>query len=274
MGTGHRTDYRRSPMDDPLLELTAVSVTLDGKRILAELDWTVSSDQHWVLIGPNGSGKSTLVRLAGLQLHPSGGVVRLLGHELGRVDIRPLRARVGLASASLADQLRSRLTTEEIVRCGRTGALEPWWHTYTDEDTDRALVALGRVGLDGYEARTFGTLSSGERQRTLLARALVNDPELVLLDEPTAGLDLTGREELVAALSALAQAENGPATVLVSHHVEDIPPTTTHLLAIRDGQKVSSGPIADTLDAALLSTVFGIDVALDRNGQRYAARAV
>lgn len=255
------------------MALEDVSVTLDGTRVLRNLDWTVLAGEHWVLIGPNGSGKSTLVRLAGLQLHPSSGTVRLLGHELGRVDIRPLRARVGLASASLADQLRPRLTTEEVVRCGRTGALEPWWHTYTDEDTDRAIAALGRVGLEGYQERTFGTLSSGERQRTLLARALVNDPELVLLDEPTAGLDLTGREELVAALSGLARSVDGPATVLVSHHVEDIPQTTTHLLAIRDGNKVASGAIQETLDAPLLSKVFGINVILDNNGGRYAARA-
>ena len=186
---------------EPLLSLVGVGVTIDGRSVLRDVDWSVQPGQHWVVIGPNGGGKSTMVRVAGLQLHPTVGSVVVMGHELGRTDIRGLRSRVGLASASLADQLRGRLTAEEVVRCGRTGALEPWWHTYTDEDTDRALAALERVGLGGYGQRTFGTLSSGERQRTLLARALVNDPGVLLLDEPTAGLDLAGREELVAALT-------------------------------------------------------------------------
>lgn len=258
---------------EPLLKLLGVSVTLDGNTVLERIDWTVHHDDHWVVVGPNGSGKSTLVRLAGLQLHPSTGSVEVLGHELGRTDIRPLRSRVGLSSASLADQLRPRLTTEEIVRCGRTGALEPWWHSYSDDDTTRALMSLERVGLGGYGERTFGTLSSGERQRTLLARALVNDPEVVLLDEPTAGLDLGGREELVAALTGLATDPSGPATALVSHHVEDIPTTTTHLLALRDGVALAAGPIKETLSSELLSDLFGISVRLSQEGGRYAARA-
>lgn len=258
---------------EPLLNLLGVSVTLDGTTVLERINWTVEREHHWVVIGPNGSGKSTLVRLAGLQLHPSTGTVDVLGHRLGKVDIRPLKPRVGLSSASLADQLRPRLTTEEIVRCGRTGALEPWWHTYTEDDTARAVASLARVGLAGYDSRTFGTLSSGERQRTLLARALVNDPEVVLLDEPTAGLDLGGREELVSALSRLANDPDGPATALVSHHVEDIPTTTTHLLALRDGVALAAGPIGETLTSELLSDLFGISVELTRSGGRYAARA-
>ncbi|MFT7601949.1 MAG: iron complex transport system ATP-binding protein [Acidimicrobiales bacterium] len=260
------------PMES-LLTLSGVSVTLDGNDILKRLDWAVAAGQHWVVIGQNGSGKSTLVRLAGLQLHPSTGLVELLGHELGKVDIRPLRARIGLASAGLADQLRPRLTAEEIVKCGRTGALEPWWHTYTDADSTRARVALSRVGLDGYAPRTYGTLSSGEKQRVLVARALVNDPEIVLLDEPTAGLDLGGREELVSALTTLANDPDGPATVMVSHHVEDIPGTTTHILALRGGVALAAGPINEVLSSALLSDVFGLDVELTKLGDRYAARA-
>lgn len=262
-------------MDDskePLIALTGAGVTIDGRNVLLEIDWVVARNDHWVVLGPNGSGKSTLVRIAGLQLHPSSGDVDVLGHRLGRTDIRPLRSRVGLASASLADQLRGRLTTEEIVKCGRTGALEPWWHTYSDDDIERARRSLARVGLDGYATRTFATLSSGERQRTLMARALVNDPDLVLLDEPTAGLDLAGREELVTAMTDLANDPDGPATVLITHHVEDIPPTATHLLALRAGAVVATGPITETLTAEVLSTTFDLPIELTTNGRRYSAR--
>ncbi|MDA3039809.1 MAG: ATP-binding cassette domain-containing protein [Actinomycetota bacterium] len=258
-------------MDAPLLSLTETSVVIDRRTVLQQLSWEITVDQHWVIIGPNGSGKSTLVRLAGLQLHPSAGSLHLLGHELGRVDVRPLRAKIGLASAALASQLRGRLTAEEIVRCGRTGALEPWWHTYTDADSAAALAALGRVGLDGFAERTFATLSSGERQRVLMARALVNEPALLLLDEPTAGLDLSGREELVTTLVGLA--ETGPSTVLVTHHVEDVPPTSTHVLALKDGRVIASGPIEPTLTAEVMSEVFSMPIELHRTDGRYSARA-
>lgn len=258
-------------MHAPLLTLTDASVVIDRRTVLHQLSWEIEVDQHWVIVGPNGSGKSTLVRLAGLQLHPSAGSLHLLGHELGRVDVRPLRAKIGLASAGLASQLRGRLTAEEIVRCGRTGALEPWWHTYTDADTTAALNALGRVGLDGFSERTFATLSSGERQRVLMARALVNEPALLLLDEPTAGLDLGGREQLVATLMGLA--ETGPSTVLVTHHVEDIPPTSTHVLAINDGRVVARGPIGPTLTAEVMSETFSMPIELSRTDGRYTARA-
>jgi iron complex transport system ATP-binding protein len=255
----------------PLLSLTDVVVVIDGRTILKRCSWTIESGQHWVVVGPNGSGKSTLVRLAGLQLHPSSGRVEVLGSELGRVDIRPLKALVGLTSAGLAADLRGRLTAEEVVRCGRTGALEPWWHTYSAADTAAALRALERVGLVGFDNRSFGTLSSGERQRVLMARALVNDPELLLLDEPTAGLDLTGREELVATLMSLAT--SGPSTVLVTHHVEDIPPTTTHVLTIRDGVVLACGPIGRTLTADVMSEAFAMRVELSSTNGRYTARA-
>ncbi len=258
-------------MHAPLLTLTDASVVIDRRTVLHQLSWEIEVDQHWVIVGPNGSGKSTLIRLAGLQLHPSAGSLHLLGHELGRVDVRPLRAKIGLASAGLASQLRGRLTAEEIVRCGRTGALEPWWHTYTDADTTAALTALGRVGLDGFSERTFATLSSGERQRVLMARALVNEPALLLLDEPTAGLDLGGREQLVATLMGLA--ETGPSTVLVTHHVEDIPPTSTHVLAINDGRVVARGPIGPTLTAEVMSQTFSMPIELSRTDGRYTARA-
>lgn len=263
-----------NPAPEPVLALDSIGVTIDGRTVLDDVSWHIAPGQHWVVLGPNGGGKSTLVRVAGLALHPTRGRVRVLGQELGRVDIRPLKARLGVSSASLVDQLRGRLTAEEIVRCGRFAALEPWWHTYDEADTTRAETLLAQVGLKGYADRTFGTLSSGERQRVLLARALMPDPALVLLDEPTAGLDFGGREELVAALQALAADDDSPPSVLVTHRVEDIPTTSTHLLAVADGRVVAAGPIADTLTGPTLSTLFGLPVAVDHLGGRWSARAV
>jgi iron complex transport system ATP-binding protein len=257
---------------DALIDLRDVSVVVDGRKILGPLSWRVESDHHWVVLGPNGSGKSTLMAVASLGRHPSDGTVRVLGHELGRVDIRPLRARVGVSSAALADQLRGRLTAAEVVMCGLHAALEPWWHHYTDADAARAGELLARVGLASYDHRTLATLSSGERQRTLLARTLMADPDVVVLDEPTAGLDLGGREALVVALDAIA-AGHGPATVFVTHHVDDIPASTTHLLALADGRPLACGPVGEVLTADLLTQMFGLPVDLERRDGRWSARA-
>ena len=257
---------------DPVIVLHQVAVILDGSKILGPLTWRIHADQHWVVLGPNGGGKSTLLRIASLAQHPTEGRVTVLGHELGRVDIRRLRARVGVSSASLVDQLRASLTAEEIVRCGLHAALEPWWHQYQPQDTHRAEALLAQVGLADYGTRTFATLSSGERQRTLLARTLMSDPDVLLLDEPTAGVDLGGREALVAALDSIA-VNDGPATVFVTHHVEDIPGTTTHLLAIADGQAVASGPINEVLSGQLLTDMFKIPVKLRQTNDRWTATA-
>ncbi len=259
-------------MSEPLVDLQSVSVVLDGRKLLGPLSWRIEAGQQWVVIGPNGGGKSTLMRIASLAQHPSDGTVTVLGHELGRVDIRHLRSRIGVSSASLVDQLRGRLTANEIVKCGLYAALEPWWHSYSEADEARADELLDRVGLQGYGPRSFATLSSGERQRALLARTLMADPDVLMLDEPTAGLDLGGRESLVAALDAIA-AEDGPATVFVTHHVEDIPISTTHVLAVADGQPVAAGPIDDVLSATLLSDMFGLPVSLARTDGRWSARA-
>lgn len=250
-----------------------VGVTIDGESVLAGVSFEVYPKEHWAVLGPNGGGKSTLMRIAGLQLHPSSGALHVFGHGLGRVDIRPLRSRIGLSSAALADQIRTSLTAEEIVRCGRFGALEPWWHTYDPADTDRANELLARLGLATFGDRRFATLSSGERQRVLLARTLMPRPELILLDEPTAGLDFGGREDLVAALQELAGDPRSPPSILVTHRVEDLPATTTHVAAIRDGTMLAAGPIEETLNADLLSDAFGLRVALARNGRRWAAHA-
>lgn len=258
-------------MNDPVLSLQAVVVVRDGRKILGPITWQVDTGDRWVVLGPNGGGKSTLVAVAATTTHPTEGRVRLLGHELARTDARTLRSRVGLASAGLVDQLRPLLTAVEVVQCGLYGALEPWWHHYDDNDRRRAESLLADVGLVGFGQRTFGSLSSGERQRVLLARTLVSRPALVILDEPNAGLDIDGRESLIQALDVLA--DTGPASVLVTHHVEDIPPSTTHLLVLADGRAMASGPIDRTLTGELLSEVFGLRVALHRKNGRYAAQA-
>jgi iron complex transport system ATP-binding protein len=226
------------------------------------------------VLGPNGSGKTTLIRIAALRLHPSVGEVDVLGERLGRVDVRELRSRVAFASAALADDLRPTLLAGDVVMTARRGALEPWWHTYDDEDRAVTRARLADVGCEGFEDRTFGTLSSGERQRVLLARCLATDPGLLLLDEPAAGLDLGGREELVATLARLALDPAVPPTVLVTHHLEEIPPGFTHALLLRSGSIVAAGPLGEVLTSELVSTTFGLPVAVDRAGDRWSARVV
>ncbi len=257
----------------PALQLTDVSVVRDGRAILDEVTLTIGAGERWVVLGRNGSGKTTLVRVASLMLHPTAGEVTVLGERLGRTDVRELRTRLGIVSASLADQLRPSLRAEEVVRCGIHAALEPWWHTYSGAATERAVAMLERMGCGGLADHTFGTLSSGERQRVMLARTLITAPGLLLLDEPCAGLDLGGREELVASLAALAADAAAPPVVLVTHHVEEIPPGFTHVLLLRDGRVAAAGPLEETLTAAALSECFGLAVALERRGDRWTAAA-
>jgi iron complex transport system ATP-binding protein len=257
----------------PALRLDDVSVSIGGRVVLQHLTWRVSPGERWVVLGRNGSGKTTLLRVASLTLHPSSGEVAVLGEVLGRTDVRALRPRIGLASSAMADRLRPGLAAVDVVMTARYGALEPWWDTYTDDDRSRAIARLDQLQVAHLADQPFGTLSSGERQRVLLARMLVNDPGLLLLDEPTAGLDLGGREDLVQALDDLAAAPDGPPMVLVTHHVEEIPVRFTHVLLLREGQVLAAGPIEDTLDADRLSRCFGLDLTLEQAGGRWSARA-
>lgn len=255
-----------------VLRLEEVSLRRDGRALLEQIDWEIRPGEHWVVLGENGSGKSTLLRIAGLALHPSSGSVEVVGGRLGRVDVRTLRTRIGVASAALADQLRPQLTAIDIVMTAKYGALEPWWHTYTDADAERARMLLDQMGCSHLVDRAFETASSGERQRILLARSMMTDPDLVLLDEPTAGLDLGGRERLLVTLDQLAADPAQAPMVLVTHHVEEIPARFTHVLMLRAGRITAAGAIDETLDEENLATTFDLDLELTRNHRRWSAR--
>ena len=256
------------------LTLTDVTVIRDERAIIDDVSITVEQDQRWVVLGANGSGKTTLLRLMAFQEHPSRGTVEVLGERLGRTDVRVLRRRIGFASAALAAQLRPGLEALDVVRTARYAALEPWWHTYTEADDERALECLDQMGVERFARRTLGSLSSGEQQRVLLARALMNDPAVVLLDEPSARLDLAGREDLVGTLAALAGDPDAPALVVVTHHVDEIPPGTTHALCLRDGSALAAGEVDDVMNAETLTDCFGLPLHLERRSSgRFSAWA-
>lgn len=256
------------------LSLRGVGVTRDGRAILDQVDWDVEEGERWVVLGPNGSGKTTLVQIASFRLHPTCGHVEVLGQQLGRVNVWKLRDRIGLASASLADQLRPDVRAVDVVVTAKHGALEPWWHTYSDDERAAATECLVRMGVGHLAERTIGTLSSGERQRVLLARTLLGEPGVVILDEPTAGLDLGGREEFVRSIAAVAADPKAPPMIFVTHHVEEIPPGFTSLLLLKEGRIVAKGPIEDTLTADALGDVFGVPLRIRHEGGRWSAVGV
>ncbi len=255
------------------VDLTSVSLVRDGRRLLDRVTWQVTAEDRWVLLGPNGAGKTSLIRIASLWEHPTAGRVRVLGEELGRVDLRPLRSRIAVVSPAMADRLRPDLKVSEVVMTGRRGALEPWWHDYGAEDREATESAIGTMGLDQMAGRRFGLLSTGERQRVLLARALACDPDLMFLDEPAAGLDLGAREELVSHLTRLATQVGTPPLVLVTHHVEEVPVGFTHALLLKSGQVVDRGPLAMTITSDSLSRTFGLPVNLAVEDGRFRAWA-
>ncbi len=246
------------------LVLEDVGFDRGGRHIIGTLSLRVEREHRWLVLGPNGSGKTTLLRIAALYEHPSRGTVDVLGERLGRTDVRTLRRRIGYASSALAAQLRADLSAVDVVKTAKYAALEPWWHRYDVADATRATQCLLRMGVADLAERTFGTLSSGEQQRVLLARTLMNDPAVVLLDEPAARLDIGGREQLVGALAALAADPGAPPFVLVTHHVDEIPQGMTHALLLRDGRSIAQGPIDDVLSSEALSECFGLPLVLER----------
>ena len=253
-----------------VIGLESVSVVRKGKYLLHDVSWIVHAHERWVVLGPNGAGKTTMLQVASTYLRPTRGVVRLLGGTHGEVDVRTLRRRVGYAGAAPAKMIRQYLPAIEIVVTGKHAAfVDSRWHDYTDADWAAAHTHLERFAAGDLADRTFETLSQGERQRVLIARSLMTEPHVLLLDEATTGLDLGARERLVASLGEFAADPTSPAVVLVTHHVEEIPPGFTHILILGDGEVVASGPVEETLTAAALSSSFGIDLRLDCANGRY-----
>ena len=243
-----------------------------GVAILDDVDFCVMPGDRWVVIGPNGSGKTTLLLVMGMRLLPTTGIVEVLGERARRTDVREMRRRVALVSQSTLRQLRPSMGTFEAVISGRNAALETWWHDYTRDDHERARGLLQDAGLQRRGDVEFGLLSEGERQQVLLARALMAEPEMLLLDEPAAGLDLAAREHLVARLDVLAADRRAPAMVLVTHHTEEIPPAMTHAALMADARILMAGAVDDALTAGAVSEAFGTRVTVDRLGGRWFAR--
>ncbi len=249
-----------------------VTVRRGTKELLSRVTWHVQSRERWVVLGANGAGKTTLMQIAAGRLHPTSGEVRLLGEELGTFDLAELRPLIGWASSSLLGDFPPGESAENVVLTGAWAVTGRWHERYEGIDVERTARLMRAWDIDGLADRTFGTLSEGERKRTLIARALMSNPELLLLDEPGAGLDLGGREDLVERLRVLAVDANAPAQVLVTHHVEEIPPGFTHALLLRAGEVVAQGPIDSTISDAALSETFGIPITVTRVGERLIAQ--
>jgi iron complex transport system ATP-binding protein len=256
-----------------VLEFRDVVVRRDGRDIVDHLNWSVEDDQRWVILGPNGAGKTTLLQLADTVMYPTSGEVHVLGERLGRTDVFELRPRIGFASSAMARRMPADERVIDAVMTAAFAVLGRWREDYEDIDERRALRVLAEWNLDHLADRTFGTLSDGEQKRVQIARAVMTDPELLLLDEPTASLDLGAREELLTLLGGYAQAPTTPAMVMVTHHVEEIPVGFTHVLLMRDGSAVAAGPLDEALTAENLTETFGLPIALRFDEGRYTARA-
>ena len=261
-----------TPDPDLLIDFDNVLIRRGGSTLVGPVTWKVELDERWVVLGPNGAGKTSLLRIAAGEVFPTSGTAHLLGEVLGRVDVNELKPRIGLSSSSLANRVPADEKVSDLVVSAGYAVLGRWREEYESMDTSRAVEMLESLGAEHLADRTYGTLSEGERKRVLIARALMTDPELLLLDEPAAGLDLGGREELVARLAVLAADPDAPATVLITHHVEEIPPGFTHALLLKEGGVVAQGLLEDVITAENLSNAFSQSITLDKVDGRYFAR--
>jgi iron complex transport system ATP-binding protein len=257
-----------------VLELTDVSVVRDGNTILDSISWVVDSEERWVVLGPNGAGKTTLLSIASASIHPSSGSARVLDDTLGKVDVFELRPRIGFASTQLARRVPESETVLDVVLTAAYSVTGRWNEQYDDIDTRRARRVLAEWKLDHLEERRFGSLSDGEQKRVQIARAVMTDPELLLLDEPAASLDLGAREELLQLLGGYASSSQAPGIVMVTHHVEEIPRAFTHALLLKNGRIQASGTLSDVITAENLTETFGMNITVEQHDGRFAARAV
>jgi iron complex transport system ATP-binding protein len=261
-------------MSDEVVQLRGVGVRRGGSMLLRDVDWTVHDDERWVVIGPNGAGKTTLLQVIACQLFPSEGSADILGSRLGETDVFDLRPRIGLASASLADRVPPAEKVIDLVLTGSYAIVGRWKEDYESSDVTRAVELLDALGCAHLIRRRFTTLSEGERKRVQIARALMPDPELLLLDEPAAGLDLGGREDLLQRVAMLARDPLAPTMVMVTHHVEEVPEDFTHAMLLRRGSVLAAGPVAEVLTEPNLSKCFGLPLIVERHGSRWTARAI
>ena len=257
-----------------VLQLSNVTVVRDRNSILNSVTWTVDSSERWVILGPNGAGKTTLLQIASASMHPSSGTALVLDDQIGRVDLAELRPRIGFASTAMARQVPGDETVLNVVLTAAYSVTGRWNEQYDDVDVRRARRVLAEWKLSDLEDRAFGTLSDGEQKRVQIARSVMTDPELLLLDEPAASLDLGAREELLKLLGGYASAPTAPAIVMVTHHVEEIPPGFTHAMLLKQGAITASGPIDEVLNAANLSLTFGLELRVEKTDDRFIARAV
>jgi len=256
-----------------VLQLSDVSVVRDANPILSNLDWTVEGDERWVILGPNGAGKTTLLQIAAAMSHPSTGTATVLDGKLGQVDVFELRPRVGFASSAMARRFPADETVLNVVLTAAYSVTGRWNEDYEDVDLRRAHRVLAEWKLDHLENRLFGSLSDGEQKRVQIARSVMTDPELLLLDEPAASLDLGAREELLQLLGGYASSSDSPAIVMVTHHVEEIPRGFTNVLLVSGGRIVAAGPLAEVLTSDNLEATFGLPITLTETDGRYSARA-
>ena len=259
--------------DQSVLELRDISVIRGGKKILGPLTFSVSPGERWVVLGPNGAGKSTLLQILATRIFPSTGSVSVLSQVMGKADLSEMRTRIGICGALISEDIPYNEKVRDVVLTAAYAILGRWNEAYDLWDESRAVALLTTFGVRELADRTYGTLSEGERKRVQISRALMADPELLLLDEPAAGLDLGGREDLLRRFSIFASDPHAPASILVTHHIEEIPTGTTHALILKDGAIAVSGPIADVITSEHMTAVFGLPITVSHDGERFTARA-
>ncbi|HEY5362178.1 MAG TPA: ATP-binding cassette domain-containing protein [Streptosporangiaceae bacterium] len=261
-------------MSDEVLRLRGVAVSHERSMLLRDVDWVVHSNESWVVIGPNGAGKTTLLQVAGAMLAPTAGTAEILGESLESADLADLRTRIGLASVAVADRVPATEKVIDLVLTAAYGTLGRTAETYDSFDLTRAVELLDAMGCAHLIRRRFVTLSEGERKRVQIARALMADPELLLLDEPAAGLDLGGREDLLRRIAGLAGDPRAPLMVMVTHHVEEVPAGFTHAMLLRRGAVLAAGPVHEVFTERNLSRCFGLPLRIARHSGRWSAQAV
>lgn len=257
-----------------VLQLSDVSVVREGNHILDSVNWTVEDNERWVILGPNGAGKTTLLQLASAMIHPTTGIVKILDATLGRTDVFDLRPRIGFASTAMARRIPASERVLDVVLTAAYAVAGRWNEAYEDIDVRRAQRVLAEWKLDHLEERRFGQLSDGEQKRVQIARSVMTDPELLLLDEPAASLDLGAREELLQLLGGYARAEQAPAIIMVTHHVEEIPLGFGNALLLCQGRITAAGPIGEVITSDRLTEAFGLDLRVEESAGRFTARAV